>query len=81
MVEVFKTNVENAGQAGMLVHHIHQTYPAYRASFDLEDCDRILRVESSSGPINPPLLIHLLESLGFHAEELTDELPKRYEHT
>ena len=44
MVEVFKTNVEDPGLADLLISHIHQTLPDYQANFDLEDCDKILRI-------------------------------------
>ncbi len=46
MVEVFKTNVEDSSHADLLIEQIHKTYTHYTANFDLEDCDKILRVES-----------------------------------
>ena len=48
MIEVFKTNVDDRVQANLLVDQIHQTYSDYKANFDLEDCDKILRVASST---------------------------------
>ncbi len=45
MVEVFKTNVEHATQAAKLVALLLQHFPDSRVNFDLEDCDRILRIE------------------------------------
>ncbi|KAA2240896.1 hypothetical protein F0L74_19565 [Chitinophaga agrisoli] len=45
MVEVFKTNVEHATQATQLVALLLQHFPDSRVNFDLEDCDRILRIE------------------------------------
>ena len=75
MVEVFKTNVEQPGHANMLLDQIHKTCADYTANFDLEDCDKILRVKSRSGLIEPPLLITLLDNFGFTAEVLSDEIP------
>lgn len=74
MIEVFKTNVKNPDHANMLLGHIHQTFQNYRANFDLEDCDKILRVACSSGFIQPTCLINLLRDFGFYAEVLPDDL-------
>jgi len=72
MVEVFKTNVQARRHARRLLTRIHATFQEYRASFDLEDCDRILRVECRGGLISPACLIQLLREAGFHAEVLPD---------
>jgi hypothetical protein len=74
MVEVFKTNVIDSFHANMLVEQIHQTYTYYKANFDLDDCDKILRVESVSEPVQPSLLIGLLNEHGYHAEVLPDDI-------
>lgn len=44
-VEIFKTNVSNQQLANKIISDLNQLYPEYRFNFDLEDCDRILRVE------------------------------------
>ena len=72
MVEVFKTNVTARRQARLLLAQIHATFAQYRANFDLEDCDRVLRVESRHGLISPACLIELLQKAGFQAEVLPD---------
>ena len=74
MVEVFKTNVTTRDHANMLICHIRATFGNYKATFDLEDCDKILRVESS-GPIHCSQLINFLREFGFTAEVLPDEIP------
>lgn len=74
MVEVFKTNVTAPRHARRLLHQIHATFQEYRANFDLEDCDKILRVESRGRFIQPARLIQLLQAAGFQAEVLPDEL-------
>ena len=75
MVEVFKTNVGNQVQATMLVDQIHKNFSYYKANFDLEDCDRILRIKYVNGFIEPSLVINLLDDFGFNAEVLPDDLP------
>ena len=75
MIEVFKTNVEDRHHAIMLIDQIRNTYIDYNANFDLEDCDKILRVKCASGCVEACLVIDLLKQLGFHAEILEDEKP------
>lgn len=76
MVEVFRTNVKDPDHAKMLVDQIHAMFRAYTANFDLEDCDKILRVVSSDRFIQTSLLMDLLNNHGFHAEVLPDDLPE-----
>ena len=74
MVEVFKTNVEEQHHASMLIAQIHKTFTDYIANFDLEDCDRILRIKSSKGSVQCFPLIDLLHDFGFTAEVLSDDI-------
>lgn len=75
MVEVFKTDVTNQEHANMLLGRIHDTFTDHIANFDLEDCDNILRVKCSSGPVRMACVVSLLAELGFRAEALPDEIP------
>ncbi len=74
MVEVFKTNITNRAQAERLVTCIHRTFRGYKANFDLQDCDRILRVESNEGFVHSLILILFLKNLGCMAQVLSDEI-------
>ena len=60
MVEVFKTNVAEAEQATELVSLLQQHFPSGRVTFDLEDCDRVLRIESEK--IEPAHVVQLLNA-------------------
>ena len=66
-VLVFKTSVTRP-------RHIRQLAPGMAAvgrwNFDLDDCDRILRVEAKADA--GPRIVALLASHGFHCEELPD---------
>ncbi len=73
MIEVFKTNVKEDSHANLLIDEIHKTFKGHEANFDLEDCDKILRVKCRSGFIKPSQFIRLLNDFGFHAEVLPDE--------
>ena len=74
MVEVFKTNVKDQELADKLIGQIHKTFSDYRANFDLQDCDNILRVKCMTGSIESILLIYLLKEYGCNAEILQDEI-------
>jgi hypothetical protein len=75
MVEVFKTNVKDLDHAKMLIDQIHKNFIDYKANFDLQDCDNILRVEYTSGMVQASHLIDLLKDFGFKAEVLPDDDP------
>ncbi|KEO75891.1 hypothetical protein [Anditalea andensis] len=45
MIEVFCTNIPSSEVADRILAMIGELYPDYKANFDLEDCDKILRVE------------------------------------
>ncbi len=70
MIEVFKTNIQNGEDAQqverVLLHHL----PPMRINFDLDDCDRILRIEAEVISIHE--IIRLLTSMNFLCEVLPD---------
>ena len=72
MVEVYRTSVENQKQAEFLLKHLYKIFPDYKINFDLEDCDKILRVESRSNPIDIFQVIVALANFGFTAAVLED---------
>ena len=45
IVEVFKTNVQKEADKNYVIAVIQSQFPDYKINFDLEDCDKILRVE------------------------------------
>jgi hypothetical protein len=73
MIEVFKTNVTQREQANRLLELIHETFDGYTANFDLQDCDRILRIKSAVAAIDSATIIALLKNSGFKADVLPDE--------
>jgi hypothetical protein len=68
MVEVFKTNVQHADESAMIVQKLLECIPDAQINFDLDDCDKILRVESAFVPKVKIML--LLNSYGYHCELL-----------
>ncbi|MBN8854113.1 MAG: hypothetical protein BGO55_06950 [Sphingobacteriales bacterium 50-39] len=75
MVEVFITDVKDQREAQALLERIHAAFTGYEANFDLEDCDRILRILSLTGYVETYRVIRLLRELGCHAEVLPDIIP------
>jgi hypothetical protein len=68
MIYVFKTSVKTKHQVKKLQPHIDTIVPNENWSFDLEDCDKILRIDSEE---NIVLRIRaLLNIQKFHCEEL-----------
>lgn len=74
MVEVFKTNVTTQEDASMLLQEIGKVFENHKVNFDLDDCDRILRVHSLHCAIDSKEYISLLKSFGFMAEILDDNI-------
>jgi hypothetical protein len=72
MVEVFKTNVVDREVANRLIQLIQTSVAHYTASFDLDDCDRILVVRSTHGEVQSLRIIELLNKYDCHAEVLED---------
>ena len=68
MVEVFKTNVEQPEHSEMLIDQLINRIPNSRINFDLEDCDRILRIEAES--VSNQIIIEILQRNGYQAEVL-----------
>lgn len=63
MVEVFKTNITEKNTAKKLAEELCQIAPNVKINFDLDDCDRILRVESEQD-ISMTVIKHLCQ-LGY----------------
>jgi hypothetical protein len=71
-IEVFITNVTMHEHANMLVAQISKSFRGYSANFDLDDCDKVLRVKNTNGTVQPALIIDLLRDFGFSASVLQD---------
>lgn len=75
MIEVFKTDVNDCDSARRLIDRIHATFSYCEANFDLDDCDRVLRVKGvrSAGEVFE--IISLARDMGFYAQVLPDDYP------
>jgi hypothetical protein len=66
MVEVFKTNITCTDTAASLAADLQRMYPSSSVNFDLEDCDRVLRIQGED--IHAPLIVAHLSTNGHECE-------------
>lgn len=71
MIEVFKTNVQKEQNAKRIITILLELLPGTKINFDLEDCDKILRVKNENN-FNSNLIISKVEEAGFICQILTD---------
>ena len=65
---IFKTDVSSKKKVSMIAPLL-TSFPAIRGwNFDLDDCDKILRIEASG--LNPTSVERLLLKAGFNCQEL-----------
>ena len=68
MIFVFKTSVKTKTQAMKLKPYLDKIFPNAKWNFDLEDCDKILRIHNEENIVLKT--IDLLISQNFDCEEL-----------
>jgi len=68
MIFVFKTSVKTKMQIKRLKPHIDKILPKAKWNFDLEDIDKILRIDSEENIVL--VIIDLLKIHKFYCEEL-----------
>jgi hypothetical protein len=68
MVEIFKTNITKDCVAENVLQELLKYFPDSIINFDLEDCDKILRVEN--GLILPETIIKIVHEKGFECDIL-----------
>ena len=68
MVEVFKTNVCKIRESKMLIRQLCDYMSLCKINFDMDDCDRVLRVEGEN--ISPEKIIDFLQSNGYRCQLL-----------
>jgi hypothetical protein len=67
-VEIFKTNIFQEEDANQVILQLNKIFPNHKINFDLDDCDKILRVEGIN--IEPQPIINQLSIAGFQCELL-----------
>lgn len=70
-VEIFRTDVTSAVKAEECKKALSACFPGYRIDFDLEDRDKILRMEGGLPDVS--VVIRVLAGLGVWGELFPDE--------
>jgi hypothetical protein len=70
IIEIFKTNVQSDEDAANLIHLIHSSFQEVKANFDLDDCDKILRIVGSLEEINTIPILFIQN--GFQCEVIPE---------
>lgn len=68
MVEVFKTDVFESDRSIVILQKLLEYFPDNKINFDLEDCDKILRVEGTN--ILPEKIMQILNEQGYECQIL-----------
>jgi len=68
MIEVFTTNVQEEGEAKLLVDELQKHFPQTRINIDMHDCDKVLRLEGKDVLTEKVML--LVEERGFACKVL-----------
>lgn len=68
MISIYKTNIENSSQIQLLKKELDVLLGEENWNFDLDDCDKILRVETDSNLSKE--ITKILKSNGFEVTEL-----------
>jgi tRNA G26 N,N-dimethylase Trm1 len=69
MIEIYKTNVKTRRQASQIIGLLQNSFSKISINFDLQDCDKVLRVEGIK-PADTTKVISDLIRLGFTCEIL-----------
>lgn len=72
MIKVFKTDVAYTEKAKHIVHELLQKYPSLSINFDLEDEDKIMRIEGTF--FKAADIIHCLKEQGHCCVDLPIDL-------
>ena len=67
MIYIFKTSVKTKIQVKKLKSHIDKTLPNEKWNFDLDDCDRILRIDSEEN-----IVLQITDLLNLHQFNCTE---------
>ncbi len=72
IVQVFKTDVRDQKAANHIILFLGGIFSHCRINFDLEDCDRVLRIENHRGSLEEAEIQWIIAKYGYHCEPLRD---------
>jgi hypothetical protein len=71
MIEVFKTNVIEVDVSKQIIQKLLEHFPNGKINFDLDDSDKILRIETAF--FENENVNSILKSMGYQCEVLPDK--------
>lgn len=71
-ISVFTTNIGYVKDVATVIEALNKVYPEFKVNVDMEDCDRILRVESQNEIIDAIEIIKIVKEKGFECGVLDD---------
>lgn len=71
-VLVFRTNIQNEFQRSYVQIIINSIYGVHDATVDLEDVDKVLRIEIDEDEVNEAYIVERMNTLGFMCKPLDD---------
>lgn len=72
VVEIFKTDVTEAGLAARLIFKLRAKFGGCKFNFDLQDCDNILRAEGPQNHLQVQQIIEFLHGERQVCERIAD---------
>ena len=73
IVEVFKTDIRDKKHALLSIETIKSSVPNYKVNVDLDDCDKVLRIQSAEA-IEVDSVISMLRKVSCNASVLEDKV-------
>lgn len=62
-IEVFRTTISTKQEATKILKKLHSLFPGTKATIDLTDCDRVLRIEGEAFSVTE--IVKLVSDAGF----------------
>lgn len=72
IVQIFKTDVQDQKDAKRIILFLHQNYSHCKVNFDLDDCDKILRIESQLESVKESTVQLVVAGYGYNCEPLQE---------
>lgn len=69
-VKVYKTDLDDRLTANKILDEIRWAFPGSDPSFDLEDCDKVLRIEKPASGIDEQRIQSILKTYGYEMNDL-----------
>ena len=67
MVEIFRTDLRNGSEGNMAIAILQRLFPQFKISLDLEDPDRVLRIDSGESRLPTDSLQLEMATYGYSA--------------